>query len=358
MNVPADSGAEIDAAELAALRQSLAIGDAASGSTSPNPPVGAVVLDPSGQPIGGGATQPPGGPHAEVVALIQAGAAAAGATLVSSLEPCAHDGRTGPCTQAIVAAGITRVVFGAADPNPVAGGGAEVLRSKEIQVVGSQLLDQVRRSALGRWLTAIELGRPHVTWKFAATLDGRVAAADGTSRWITSGPARADVHRLRAALDAVIVGSGTVLADDPQLTVRDEGGELAARQPVRIVFDRRGRIPAGARVRDQSAPTVIWIDAVSEALSGMYEGGVRAVLLEGGPTLAASFLEARCVDRIVGYLAPALLGAGPTVVGDLGIPSIAQTLRLVVEDVTLVGADVRVTVVFPPGAAAAATTEE
>lgn len=342
-------------AELAVLYRCLALGDAVAGSTSPNPPVGAVVLDRAGRTVGIGATQPAGGPHAEVVALMQAGPAAVGATLFCSLEPCAHQGRTGPCAEAILAAGIARVVFGSADPNPVAGGGAEVLLSGGIDVIGgqlgSQLETELRRSALGRWLSAIELGRPHVTWKYAATLDGRVAAADGTSRWITSAAARADVHRLRSEVDAICVGSGTVLADDPQLTVRNGAGDLAPRQPVRIVFDRRGRVPEQARVRDQSAPTMIWADSVSEALSGMYEGGVRAVLLEGGPILAAAFVTAGCVDRVVGYLAPVLLGDGPTVVGELGITGIAQALRLVVEDVTLVGADVRVTAAFAPHAA-------
>jgi len=344
VNGPAEfSAAGASDTELAALRQCLALGDAVSGRTSPNPPVGAVVLDALGRAVGGGATQPPGSAHAEVVALTQAGVVAAGGTLICSLEPCAHDGRTGPCTDAIHAAGISRVVFGAADPNPVAGGGAEVLSTQGIGVVGGQLLAEVRRCALGRWLTAIELGRPHVTWKYAATLDGRVAAADGSSRWITSAPARADVHRLRGELDAVIVGSGTVLADDPQLSVRDDNGDLVGRQPLRLVFDRRGRVPPGARVFGDGAPTVVWSDAISEALSGLYEAGMRAVLLEGGPTLAAAFLRAGCVDRVVGYIAPALLGAGPTVVGDLGIPGIAKALRLVVEDVTLIGADVRMT---------------
>ncbi len=342
MSGPAQFVAVSDA-ELLALRRCLVLGDAVSGQTSPNPPVGAVLLDAFGHPVGTGATEPPGGRHAEIVALDEAGASAAGATLVCSLEPCAHHGRTGPCTDAIRAAGISRVVFESADPNPVAGGGAEVLRAAGIDVVGGQLLDDVHRSALGRWLTAIAQGRPHVTWKFGATLDGRVAAADGTSRWITSATARADVHRLRAGIDAIIVGSGTVLADDPQLTVRSEGGELAARQPIRVVFDRRGRVPANARVRDQSATTVVWIDSVFDALSAMYEGGVRTVLLEGGPTLAAAFLKAGYIDRVVGYLAPALLGAGPSLVGELGITGIARALRLVVEDVAMVGADVRIT---------------
>lgn len=355
----ANRGGEIGGAELAALARCLVLGDSAVGPTSPNPPVGAVILDRSGAAIGEGATQPYGGAHAEVVALTRAGPAVVGATMVSSLEPCVHHGQTGPCVDAIASAGITRVVYGAADPNPVAGGGEAVLRARGIDVVGGHLLDEIRRSALGRWLTAIELGRPHVTWKFAATLDGRVAAADGSSRWITSPQARADVHRLRAEVDAVLVGSGTVLTDDPHLTVRNEAGELAARQPVRVVLDRRGRVRPGARIRDDSGPTFVWEDAPSELMSAMYEGGVRSVLLEGGPTLAAAFLRAGYVDRIVGYLAPALLGAGPSLVGDLGITGITQARRLVVDEVTRVGTDVRVTAaVLSPAVTATAATEE
>ncbi len=333
--------------EQAALRRCVVLGDAVAGWTSPNPPVGAVVLDPGGRVVGEGATRPPGGQHAEVVALDQAGEAAAGGTLVCTLEPCAHHGRTGPCTEAIHAAAIGRIVFGATDPNPVAAGGAEVLRTQGVSVVGGHLMADICRSALGRWLRAIELGRPHVTWKYAATLDGRVAAGDGTSRWITSEPARADVHRLRASLDAVIVGSGTVLADDPQLTVRDESGAVAERQPRRVVFDRRGRIPSDTRVLDSGAITTVRTDPIPEALSAMFDEGMRAVLLEGGPTLATAFLRGGYVDRVVGYLAPALLGNGPSVVGDLGITGIEKTLRLLVEDVTVIGADVRVTAVFP-----------
>lgn len=348
MNAPTGPGpVEASDAELAALRRGVVLGDAVAGSTSPNPPVGAVVLDRAGRVVGEGATQPPGGQHAEVVALGQAGEAAAGGTLVCTLEPCAHHGRTGPCTEAIHAAAIGRIVFGAPDPNPVAAGGAQALRIHGVSVAGGHLMADICRSALGRWLRAIELGRPHVTWKYAATLDGRVAAGDGTSRWITSVPARADVHRMRASLDAVIVGSGTVLADDPQLTVRDGSGAATARQPVRVVFDRRGRIPRYSRVLDSSATTTVRTDAIPEALGAMFDAGMRAVLLEGGPTLAAAFLRGGYVDRVVGYLAPALLGNGPSVVGDLGITGIEQTLRLVVDDVTLIGSDVRVTAVFP-----------
>lgn len=330
-------------AELSALRSALEIGDAVAGLTSPNPPVGAVVLDGAGAILGTGATQAVGGPHAEIVALQGLGEAALGATLVCSLEPCSHHGRTGPCTDAICDAGIRRVIFAATDPDPVAAGGADILRSRGLEVIAGQLPSETRRSGLGRWLTAVELNRPHVTWKYATTLDGRVAAADGSSRWITSATARADVHRLRAESDAVLVGSGTVLADDPRLTVRDPTGSGIGHQPLRVVFDRSGRVPADARVLDASAETMIWMGSIAEGLGVLFERGVRAVLLEGGPTLAAAFVRAGLVDRLVGYIAPALLGSGPSLVGDLGIGGIAGALRLVVEDVTRLGSDLRIT---------------
>jgi diaminohydroxyphosphoribosylaminopyrimidine deaminase/5-amino-6-(5-phosphoribosylamino)uracil reductase len=220
----------------------------ALGRTSPNPPVGAVVLDVAGAVVGEGWTSPPGGPHAEVVALRQAGAAARGGTAVVTLEPCRHTGRTGPCTAALLEAGVARVVVACADPTELAGGGAELLRAAGIDVETGVLADEVARGPLEAWLTSRRTGRPFVTWKVAATLDGRSAAADGTSRWITGEPARRDVHRLRGEVDAVLAGSGTVLADDPQLDVRPDLRGPAERQPLRVVVDTRGRTPVGARV--------------------------------------------------------------------------------------------------------------
>jgi diaminohydroxyphosphoribosylaminopyrimidine deaminase/5-amino-6-(5-phosphoribosylamino)uracil reductase len=183
-----------------------------------------------------------------------------------------------------------------------------------------------------------------VVWKVAATLDGRVAAADGTSRWITGETARAAVHRLRAGCDAVVVGSGTALTDDPQLTVRDVDGRVAARQPLRVVVDRRGRLPAAARVLDDAAPThVSRAGTPRELLAELFDRDVRRVLLEGGPTLAAAFLRDGLVDEAVVHLAPTLLGAGPSLVGDLGISTITDALSLPLVDVTRLGGDVQIT---------------
>jgi diaminohydroxyphosphoribosylaminopyrimidine deaminase / 5-amino-6-(5-phosphoribosylamino)uracil reductase len=196
--------------------------------------------------------------------------------------------------------------------------------------------------ALAGWLTGVRQRRPFVIWKTAATLDGRVAATDGTSRWITGEQARAAVHRLRATCDAVVVGSGTVLTDDPQLTVRDEHGHDADRQPLRVVVDRRGRVPGTARVLDDAAVTHVSSAATPEELLGeLYDRDVRRVLLEGGPTLAAAFLRAGLVDEALVHLAPTLLGAGPALVADLGISTLADALSLSIVEVTPMGGDVQ-----------------
>ena len=206
-------------AELAAMRRAIEAAASVVGSTNPNPPVGAVILDSSGEVAGVGGTQPAGGAHAEIAALLAAGDRARGGTLVVTLEPCRHTGRTGPCTTAILDAGISRVVFAVRDPHPAAGGGGDLLLAEGIDVE-ADVLTADAEPELAPWITAVRRQRPHVTWKYAATLDGRTAAADGTSRWITGDAARVDVHRERARADAVIVGIGTVLADDTELTVR------------------------------------------------------------------------------------------------------------------------------------------
>jgi diaminohydroxyphosphoribosylaminopyrimidine deaminase/5-amino-6-(5-phosphoribosylamino)uracil reductase len=325
------------------MARARALAEGVLGTTSPNPPVGAVVLDPAGRPVGEGATAPPGGPHAEVSALRQAGERARGGTVVVTLEPCAHTGRTGPCTDALLAAGVVRVVVAVPEPTELASGGAGRLRDAGVDVVLGVEQDEAAAGALAGWLTGARQERPHVIWKVAATLDGRVAAADGSSRWITGEPARAAVHRLRATCDAVVVGSGTVLADDPRLTVRDEQGRDAARQPLRVVVDRRDRLPAAARVLDGAAPThVSRAPTPAALLAELFARDVRRVLLEGGPTLAAAFLRDGLVDEVVAHLAPKLLGAGPALVGDLGITGIGGALSLTVADVTLLGGDVQV----------------
>src|SRR4051812_6123057 len=328
--------------ERAAMHRALALAETVRGRTSPNPAVGAVLLDAEGTLVGEGATAPPGGPHAEIAALRVAGEAARGGTAVVTLEPCAHTGRTGPCAEALVAAGIARVVYAVDDPNPVAAGGAQVLAEAGIDVVSGVEAHAAASGALRPWLHAMRTGRPYVTWKFAATLDGRVAAADYTSRWITSPASRSDAHRLRGAVDAVLVGSGTVLADDPHLTVR-EAEQLADRQPLRVVLDRRHRVTDDARVLDGAAETVVLDTAVPQfALKALYDRGVRHVLVEGGPTLAGAFVEARCVDEVVAYLAPTLLGAGLAALGEAGIGTLADALMLEIESVSRLGEDIKV----------------
>jgi len=331
------------AAEATAMGRARELAASVLGTTSPNPPVGAVVLADDGTPVGEGATAPPGGPHAEVTALAQAGKRARGGTVVVTLEPCAHTGRTGPCADALLAAGVARVVVAVREPTEPAGGGAERLRAAGVDVELGVEQAEAEAGALAGWLTGVRERRPFVVWKVGATLDGRVAAADGSSRWITGPEARAAVHRLRATCDAVVVGSGTALTDDPQLTVRDADGRPAPRQPLRVVADRGGRLPGTARVLDDAAPTLVSRAASpAQLLAELFDRDVRRVLLEGGPTLAAAFLQEGLVDEIVIHLAPKLLGAGPSLVSDLGIHGIGDALDLSVVDVTRLGRDVEV----------------
>lgn len=313
----------------------------------PNPRVGCVIVGADGTFVSEGFHVGAGAPHAEVVALEAAGDRARGATAYVTLEPCSHTGRTGPCTQALVDAGVEKVVFAQSDPNPVARGGAEVLAAAGITVVGGIRAEEA--AALNAaWARTVELGRPLVTWKFAATLDGRSAAADGSSQWITGAPARADVHALRARCDAILVGTGTVLADDPRLTVRGDDDAPTATQPLRAVMGLRD-VPATAAVR--SAPGEFLAIPTRDpyaALAVLWDKGIRHVWLEGGPTLAAAFVSAGLVDEVYAYLAPALLGTGASAVGDLGITSISDILRLRLEEVVRIGTDVRVRAVTQP----------
>jgi diaminohydroxyphosphoribosylaminopyrimidine deaminase/5-amino-6-(5-phosphoribosylamino)uracil reductase len=333
---------DVSEAEQAAMHRALALAETVRGRTSPNPAVGAVILDADGSLVGEGATAPAGGPHAEIAALRSAGAAARGGTAVVTLEPCAHTGRTGPCADALIQAGVAKVVYAVEDPNPAAAGGAQRLQAAGVEVVADIESHAAASGALRPWLHSVRAGRPYVTWKFAATLDGRVAAADYTSQWISSAASRADVHLLRAGVDAILVGSGTVLSDDPQLTARD-GEMVADHQPLRVVLDRRHRVPDDARVFDDTAETVVLDTAAPQfALKALYDRGVRHVLLEGGPTLAGAFVEAHCVDEVIAYLAPTLLGAGPAALGDAGIGTLAEAAMLEIESVARLGDDIKV----------------
>lgn len=335
-------------AELAAMRRALTLAVTPGVPRGPNPRVGCVLLDPSGATIAEGFHRGAGTTHAEAAALGAAGPAARGATAVVTLEPCNHTGRTGPCADALLAAGVVRVVVAQSDPNPVAAGGADRLAAAGVDVVRGVLADEAA-AVNEAWTFAVAHGRPMVTWKVASTLDGRVAAEDGSSRWITGEPARAQVHELRAEVDAVLIGTGTALADDPSLTVRDSRGVPAARQPIRVVMGRR-EIPAGAALRDGRAPLRTFpTESPGQALAALAADDVQHVLLEGGPTLAAAFLREGLVDRVVWYLAPKILGSGAPAVGHLGIPDIDSAMRLEVTGITRVGQDVRLDGRMVPG---------
>lgn len=328
--------------EIAAMRRALEIAASPDAPLGPNPRVGCVLLSADGDVIAEGHHRGAGTAHAEVDALRAAGAAARGATAVVTLEPCNHTGRTGPCAVALIEAGVARVVYAAADAGTREGGGAARLQAAGIDVEGGVLADQSLALNV-EFSRSRTLGRPFVTWKFAASLDGRIAAADGSSRWISSAQSRADVHELRARVDAVLVGTSTQRIDDPSLTVRLPDGTLAPQQPLRVVMGLSA-IPSTARVRDGHAEFVhLQTRDPAVALAELSARGITHVLLEGGPTVAAAFLRAGLVDRVIAYIAPVLLGAGPHALGDLGIDTIADALRLTPNDITVIGPDVRIT---------------
>jgi diaminohydroxyphosphoribosylaminopyrimidine deaminase/5-amino-6-(5-phosphoribosylamino)uracil reductase len=339
------------AAERDAMARALEL--AARGPAhGPNPRVGCVLLAGArsesgtvpGAVLGAGWHRGAGTPHAEVAALADArsrGQVVRGATAVVTLEPCDHTGRTGPCSVALLEAGVARVVVAVPDPNPVAGGGAARLRAAGVDVVVG-VEEAAGRALLRPWLTAVGRGRPFVTLKTAATLDGRIAAADGSSRWITSPEARAHAHALRAEVDALVVGTGTALADDPALTARTAAGELAEHQPLRVVVGERD-VPAGGRLAGPGGALLhLRTRDPREVLAALQAREARHVLVEGGPTLAAAFLRAGVVDQVHAYVAPVLLGAGRAAVADLGIETIGDALRLRTRDVRQLGPDVLV----------------
>ncbi len=343
------------------------------GTTSPNPAVGAVVVR-DGRVVGRGATRPVGGPHAERVALAEAGGLARGATLYVTLEPCCHQGRTPPCTDAIIEAGIAEVHVATLDPNPLVNGrGVRALIDRGIRVVVGEHEAEARR--LNEWFFKyITTGRPFVLAKYAMTLDGKVAARTGDSRWVTGPAARAYVHRLRAQVDAVVVGVGTVLADDPALTARPEefGGPPPTRQPLRVVVDSRGRTPPAARVLDGTAPTLIAATPLADpekleafkargaevlilpAAGGrvdlealMAELGRRQVawlLVEGGGRLLGSLFDLGLIDRVLAFVAPKLIGGAeaPGPVGGSGRPRMADAVRLEGVEIERLGEDLLV----------------
>ena len=325
----------------AGMQQAIELAAAVRAATSPNPWVGCVIEAVDGRTFGG-ATEPPGGRHAEVVALDAAGEAARGATAYVTLEPCSHTGRTGPCADALLAAGVARVVVAIEDPDPlVAGKGLARLQEAGVDVAVGEQADAVR-SLLAPYLKHRTTGRPWVVLKLAATLDGGTAAPDGSSQWITGEEARSDAHRLRSESDAIVVGAGTVRTDDPSLTVRHVEG----RDPLRVVL---GAAPEDAKVH----PALEHRGDLGPLLDDLGSRGVLQVLVEGGATVAHDFHQQGLVDAYVLYLAPALFGGDDArgLFAGAGAPTMAALWRGAITSVTPLGADLRVDLVPLQGAA-------
>lgn len=318
---------------------------ARSGYATPNPHVGCILVSPDGEIIAEGTTEPPGGAHAEVVALRRARERAKGATAYVTLEPCDHTGRTGPCSLTLIAAGVARVVYAASDPNPLASGGAERLKGAGVHVEAGLLAreaEEVHRAFL-HWART---GRPLVVLKAGASLDGRIALPSGESRWITGPTARRAAHRLRAELGAVLVGRATVEADDPLLTVRLPGVDV---KPLRIVLDPSARLKERTddryNVFDASAPTLHVTGPVDleRLVADLGRAGHIGLLVEGGGKTIASFLRAGLADRIELFLAPKLLGAGPAWVHDIGLEALNEAPEFVLLRTRRIGPDLHLT---------------
>ena len=352
------------------MERALSLARKAVGSASPNPAVGAVVVK-DGAVVGEGWTQPAGQAHAEVMAILQAGADSAGATLYTTLEPCGHHGRTPPCTAAIAAAGIAEVRCAVIDPNPkVDGSGLAQLEDRGIRTHAGEGAEEAREliEAYAKFITT---GLPFVTAKFAMTLDGKIATRSGDSRWITGEEARVYVHALRAASDAIMVGVNTVLADDPQLTARDDRGSPLERQPLRVVVDGRGRTPAHARLLSEQGQTLVVTSSASdEGRRGLTEAGAQveslpgdcgdvdlgallkllakrektSVLVEGGGTLLGSMFDLGLVDKVVAFVSPTIVGGedAPSPVAGRGVGRMSEAMRLHRVKVMETGGDVAV----------------
>ena len=330
----------------AAMRRALELA-ALGPARGVNPQVGCVILSPAGDVLSEGWHRGAGTAHAEVDALSKlAPEQASGATAVVSLEPCNHTGRTGPCSEALIAADVARVVYAVDDPGHASHGGAKRLREASVEVISGVEADAASR-LLQDWLVAARLGRPHVTLKWASSLDGRVAASDGTSRWITGSAARQHVHEQRAASEAIIVGTGTVFADDPSLTARGDAGELMQHQPVPVVLGDRV-VPDDAAVRRHPNPPVFLSGHdLAGALVELRERGVRSAYVEAGPVLAGAFVREGLVDEFHVYLAPTLLGGPRTALDDIGVHSIAAQRNLCLQRVERLGNDLLVVATDP-----------
>jgi diaminohydroxyphosphoribosylaminopyrimidine deaminase/5-amino-6-(5-phosphoribosylamino)uracil reductase len=308
-----------------------------------NPQVGAVILDEDLNIIAEGWHRGAGTPHAEVMALANLAASygdnpPANLTAVVTLEPCNHTGRTGPCSQALIAAGISRVVFASQDPGDVSGNGSQTLRDAGIEVI-SGLMASTADQQSRVWLTANRNKRTYVTLKWASSLDGRNAADDGTSKWISGPVSREHTHITRSQLDAIAVGTGTVLADDPELTARRPDGSYFEHQPIRVVIGERD-LPQDVKIFNDRAPTIhIQTRNLGDALADLWARGVKHLLVEGGPTLASQFERENLVDEYQIYLAPVLLGGTKTALTDIGVDTIVDAHRLEIFEIEQLGND-------------------
>jgi diaminohydroxyphosphoribosylaminopyrimidine deaminase/5-amino-6-(5-phosphoribosylamino)uracil reductase len=338
-----------------------ALAAALGGVRGANPLVGAVILDADAVPLATGHHRGAGTPHAEADAIAALGAMGRAhlrdATMLVTLEPCNHTGRTGPCARAIINAGIGRVIYAVDDPHDPAAGGADTLRKAGVEVL-SGLKSREARALNARWFAAVEAARPYTTLHLAQTLDAKIAAADGTSQWISGPESLAHSHALRSRIDAILVGTGTVLTDNPRLTARTPDGSLAARQPLRAVMGLRA-IPDDAAVRGDGNFVRLPTRDPAEASAELYRRGVRHLLIEGGSRISGAFLAADLVDEIVVYLAPTLLGAGTPALADLGITTLADARRWSWDPAgdgpaVALGADLKLSLI--PAAPAAATT--
>lgn len=350
-----------------AMRRALALAHR-SPAQDPNPQVGCVLVDTDGRIVAEGWHRGSGTPHAEVDAIahlpVEWRSRTRELTAVVTLEPCNHTGRTGPCAEALISAGIGAVAYAVSDPGAASGGGAATLRDAGIPVRGGVLAGEAR-ALLAPWLRRQDPGaqptptaKPHVTVKWAQSLDGRAAASDGSSQWITGVDAREDVHRRRAEADAILVGTGTLLADDPALTARTETGGLlvpADEQPIPVVLGHR-EIPTTAEIRRHPAlhahgladPITLSGDDLAADLAELSARGVRRLFVEGGPTVASAFLAADLVDEVLVYLAPALLGGPRLAIGDLGIANIHGITRLRVSEISHLGRDLLIRATVEP----------
>ena len=310
-----------------AMQRAIALSEKGLGKCAPNPIVGAVILDASGKIVSEGFhDRMTSKDHAEVVAIKSAGDLAKGATMVVTLEPCNHTGSTGPCTQEIIDSGISTVVFAVKDPNVVAAGGADALRAAGIKVVDGVMAKEASY-ANRAWLTKIEKSRPYFVWKVATTLDAKIAASDGTSKWISNEVSRNDVQRLRRESDAILVGTNTVIVDNPHLIPRGDFSGYSS-NPIRIIFGE-GNVPANSKVFDSAAETVqVKSRDLSELVSKLNELDINQVFVEAGTTLASAMVAGGLMDELVIYQAPALLGSGKSFFADESKSTIEDQMRL------------------------------